>query len=596
MFRGEGEDVHQNEARLNPAVNDEYNSYRAITDVPEIDWDFIIVGGGTAGSVLANRLSENPSFNVLVIEAGPTNEGVIDSIVPGLQAGTAHSQVDWNFTTTPQKGLNGRSITYQRGHVLGGSSSVNAMFYTRGCSSDFDRYARVSGDPGWGWEKLQQYVRKSERFENPADNHDTSGQFDPGVHSFTGRVGVTLPGLLHPPVDSATLHAGTELGGDFRFNLDMNSGRPLGLGWLQSTIGHDGTRSSAATSYLDADTMARKNLHIVTDTRVTRVLQSKGSPSEGLIIRSVEIRPQGTENNVVLTAKKEVILSAGSIMTPHILLHSGIGGRGDLKALGIPVLLHNPSVGQNLSDHPFFTATFGLVPNSIDLGPWSNIDPALQTQAIELWKNNRTGPDVALLASDHVAWLRLPDNSPLFKQFSDPSSGPDAPHIEMVLGGSVGEYTIGVNIVSPASRGSLRIQSSNPFDAPLIDLGIFNSDFDLFTAREAVKRTMGFAKAPVWRNIITDILAPFSGTMSDAEIEAVLRNMTKTALHGISTAAMSPRNATWGVVDPDLLVKGVSGLRIVDASIMPYVPAAHTQTPVYMIAERAADLIKEAWK
>ncbi|KAF9447690.1 GMC oxidoreductase [Macrolepiota fuliginosa MF-IS2] len=569
----------------------------SIDDIPSINWDFIIVGGGTAGSVLANRLTENPKFNVLVIEAGPTNEGATDSIVPGLEFGTARSRFDWNFTTTPQKGLGGRSFNYQRGHMLGGSSSVNAMFYTRGTISDFDRFASVTQDDGWSWNSIQPYISRSEKFQAPADNHDTQGEFDPAVHNFTGKVAVTLPGLLHPPVDSATLQASKELGGEFAFNLDMNSGTPLGLGWLQSTIGHDGTRSSAATSYLDAQTQTRQNLHIVTDTRVTRVLKTSDNQAKGLTIRTVEIRSPDSSATTLLTASKEVILSAGSILTPHILLHSGIGDQNDLKALGIPTLLHNPSVGQNITDHPFFGTSFNIVPNSIDLGPWANLslDPTLQAEALNLWNTNRTGPYVALLGSDHVAWVRLPDDSPIFEQFPDPSAGPHSAHIEMVPGGAAGSYSIGINIVSPASRGSLKIQSNNPFDDPLIDLGIFNSDVDLFTAREGVKAAMRFVKAPVWEGIIAGIQAPFSDTMTDAEIEGVLRNMTMSALHSVSTAAMSPKNASWGVVDPDLLVKGISGLRIVDASIMPYVPCAHTQTPVYIIAERASDLIKAAW-
>ncbi|KAF9447313.1 GMC oxidoreductase [Macrolepiota fuliginosa MF-IS2] len=200
-------------------------TYGTIQAVPDIKWDFIIVGGGTAGSVLASRLTENPNFNVLVIEAGPTNEGVAESIIPGLAPRAALSRYDWNFTTVPQQGLNGRSITLQRGHLLGGSSSVNGMFYTRGPASDYDRLASVTGDAGWSWENIQSYLEKA----SITDNHDVKGEFDPTVHSTKGKVAVTPPNDLNPAVDAATLQAGNELGGDFQFNLDMNSGKPLGL-------------------------------------------------------------------------------------------------------------------------------------------------------------------------------------------------------------------------------------------------------------------------------------------------------------------------------------------------------------------------------
>ncbi|KAF5351054.1 hypothetical protein D9756_008218 [Leucocoprinus leucothites] len=589
-------------------------TWNSISDVPKSKWDFIIVGGGTAGSVLAGRLTENPKFNVLVIEAGPNNEGVMESIIPGLQARLPHSRYDWNYTTVPIKGLNNRPVDYPRGHLLGGSSAINGMVYTRGAASDYDRWAKVTGDPGWSWHKLQPYLDKQEKFELPADNHSIAGMINPAVHSATGAVPVSIPGFPHPNVDVVTMGVTEELGGEFRYNLDWNSGHPLGVGWLQATIGHDGTRSTAATSYLTPHVRARKNLHIVTDTRVTRVLPTKGT--RGLEIRTVEIGSPDSADRVLLTASKEVILAAGAIGSPQILLNSGIGDQEDLKALDIPVVLHNPSVGRNLTDHTIFGVSFGLKPDAIDGGPWANLffDPALQAQALELWQKNRTGPYVALVPVDHIGWVRVPDNSPVFNQYEDTSSGPNAAHIEMVLGVSASilssfasrkltlekaigsSYSTGLSMISPASRGSLTLQSNNPFDDPLIDPNFFDSEFDVLVVREGIKAAMRFAEAPIMKNITTGILGPLANITSDDEMDAVIRNGAGSAWHPVGTTSMSPKHANWGVVDPDLLVKKVSGLRIVDASIMPYIPCAHTQTPVYLIAERAADLVKAAWR
>ncbi|KXN84480.1 Choline dehydrogenase, mitochondrial [Leucoagaricus sp. SymC.cos] len=571
-------------------------TYSSINDVPKHHWDFIIVGGGTAGSVLAGRLTEDPRFNVLVIEAGPNNEKVLDSLVPGLQGRLPHSPYDWNFTTVPVKGLNGRSVDYPRGHLLGGSSAINGMVYTRGAASDYDRWAKVTGDPGWGWNRLQPYLKKQEKFEQPSDNHSIAGEFDPAVHSLTGTLPVSIPGFPHPSSDAVTLKVTEQLGGEFKFNLDWNSGHPLGIGWLQATIGHDGTRSTAATAYLNTHVRARKNLHVVTDTRVTRVLPTTGA--KGLNIRTVEVRSSASSGPVLLTASKEVILSAGAVGTPHILLNSGIGDQEDLKILNISVVLHNPSVGRNLSDHTVFGISFGLEPNAIDEGPWANlfIDPELQAQALELWQTNRTGPYVALVPVDHIGFVRVPKDSPIFDQFEDTSSGPDAVHIEMVLGAIAGSYNAGISMISPASRGTLKLQSNNPFDDPLIDPNFYDSEVDILIAREGVKAVFRYAEAPAMKNITTGVLGPLANITSEEDIDNIVRDGSMSAWHPIGTASTSPIHADWGVVDPDLLVKKVSGLRIIDASIMPYVPCAHTQTAVYLIAERASDLVKEAWK
>ncbi|KAF4610035.1 hypothetical protein D9613_010642 [Agrocybe pediades] len=567
--------------------------YRRSEGLPDVTFDFIIVGGGTAGSVLANRLTEIPQFQVLVIEAGPDNEGVFDLMVPGFVFNIANSAFDWNFTTTPQKGLNDRIITFERGHGLGGSSSVNGMIYTRGSSSDYDRFARVTAEPTWSWDALQPYVRKHESFTPPVDGHNTANEFDPRVHGTNGPILTTLPALLNPSIDSRMLATANQLKGDFVFNLDMNSGTPLGTGWQQATAGH-GERSSAATGYLSAAVRARPNLHILLETRVTRILKSSGP---GTAFRTVEFTSGAGPSSprTTLTAAKEVILSAGSIMTPHILLHSGIGDKQTVSKLGIDSVLDLPSVGMNLTEHPFFAVTFDLNITD-DTDPWGEvfIDPTVTNEAIALWNATQGGPLATIGRLDQIVWARVPpstfnDNVP------DPSSGSNSAHYEMGISGTATSLISGSSIVSPASRGTVSINSSNPFDPPLIDPGLFTNELDLTMARESIRALFRFVAAPAWKDVLIGPTAPLVNNPTDEFLNDFLRNTSFANLHPTGTAMMSPANAQWGVVNPDLLLKKASGLRIIDASVYPFVPCAHTQASVYIISERAADVVKAAW-
>ncbi|KAJ7878659.1 aryl alcohol oxidase [Mycena leptocephala] len=294
----------------------------------KLKFDFIIVGGGTAGSVIANRLSENPNYSILVLEAGGSNADVLNVMVPFFcPRATPNTPQDWNYTTTPQVALNNVFIAYTRGFGLGGSSSVNYMVYARGSKEDYDRWAKVTRDDGWSWDNLVQYMRKNERFSPPADHHNTTGQFNPAVHGFRG-------------INS------------YPFNLDTNSGYPLGIGWVQATI-KNGARSSSATSYLTPQFATRHNLHVLLHARVTRVL-----PTTSSTFRTVEFVQDLNGKRFTLTAGRELILSAGSIGTPNILLHSGIGNSSTLTSLGIKSLHNLPSVGQNFSDHPLTFLSF----------------------------------------------------------------------------------------------------------------------------------------------------------------------------------------------------------------------------------------------
>ncbi|KAJ7045892.1 aryl-alcohol oxidase-like protein [Mycena alexandri] len=563
-----------------------------------LTFDFIIVGGGTAGNVLGNRLSENKEHSIVVIEAGGSNADVLNIIVPFYAPrATPHTAQDWNYTTIPQAGLNDRSLPYPRGFVLGGSSSVNSMAYTRGSKDDYDRFARVSGDDGWSWQNLVQYMRRNERFHPPPAN--SPERFDPAVHSLTGINSVSLPKFLRDS-DARVVETTSILSQEFPFNIDMNSGSPLGIGWTQSTI-NNGSRSSSATSYLAPQYITRPNLHVVLNTMVTRVQQSNHSSRTGKpIFQTVEFAPStGGPNRFSLTAKKELILSAGSIGTPHILMLSGIGDSSTLSSIGIKPTHILPSVGRNLIDHPFLRLSW-LV-NSTKTFDNAERNATLAAEEFDEWNSTKTGP-LADSASSQLGWLRLPPNSSVLQNFSDPSAGPLSAHFELLFANGIvgtppptGNYfTISVAVVSPTSRGSVTLNSSDPFAAPMINPNFFESDRDLALMREAVRTAQRFVAAP---NLADYILSPISinATASDAELDSFIRQNTGSEDHPVGTAAMSAVGADYGVVDPDLTVKGVLGLRIVDASIFPFIPAAHTQAACYTVAERAADLIKAAF-
>ncbi|KAJ7187303.1 alcohol oxidase [Mycena filopes] len=555
-------------------------------------FDFIVLGGGTAGNVVANRLSENPNHSVLVLEAGGSNVGVLDIIVPFFfSLATPNTPQDWNFTTTPQVGLNGRSVSYPRGFTLGGSSSVNGMAYTRGSKEDFDRFAQVTGDEGWSWNSLIPYQRKNERFSPPVEHHNTTGQFDPAVHGFDGINTVSLAGYPSP-IDARVIQTTAELE-EFAFNLDMNGGIPLGVGWPQSTI-KDGSRSSSATSYLAPEFIKRPNLHVLLHARVTRLL-----PTGPKTFRGVEFAQDPNGPRYTLTASKEIILSAGSIGTPSILLHSGIGNSSTLSALGIEPLHNLPGVGQNISDHDVLG--LGWLVNSTDTYETAARNATLAAEQLAQWNTTRTGPLVDSPVGQ-IGYLRVPDNSSVFQHTEDSAAGPNSPHLELIFSNGLlfalpptgNFFSITLTVVSPTSRGSITLNSSDPFAAPMINPNHLGTDVDLGIMREAVKMALRFVAAQAWDGYI---IAPVSvnSSMTDAELDAFIRQNTGPGLHLTGSAQMSPTDAAYGVVNPDLRVKGLSGLRIVDLSVAPFIPSAHTQATAYVIGERGADLIKEAW-
>ncbi|KAI8980777.1 aryl-alcohol oxidase-like protein [Trametes punicea] len=564
-------------AALAVSTNVAYGAlYTDASQFPTLHYDFVVIGG------------TNPDFFVLVIEA-----------VPFLAlANLPYSSVTWNYSTTPQASLNNRVLSYPRGRVLGGSTSINLMTYTPGSDDEYNRWAELTGNDYWAWKNLAPFYFKSSRLVPPVDNHSTAGLVDPADHGF-GPVEVSLPGLPSE-LDGRVVNASKASGAEFPFNIDMQSGNSVGVSIVQSTIG-GGIRSSSSRAYLEPH-IHRKNLHVLIQNTVTRLVKS-GSSDGVPIFKQVEFAPSWSAKRKIVTANKEVVLSAGSIGTPQILMLSGIGDATELKPLGIKPVVNLPDVGKNLQDHPIMSNYWVVNSNN-------TFDDVLRNASIfnadlAQWLANKTG----LFSNSFpnaVAFLRIPRNASIFKSVRDPSAGSCSAHFEMIWGDGYGAtvvpqpgtghfVTIYTAVVSPTSVGSVRLASADPFTFPLINPNFFNTSFDQFAMLSAVKAARAFMATRPWRGFVVSRFGPVGTAETDQDIIAAARDAIVTIWHPTSTARMSPKNASWGVVDPQLLVKGVSGLRIVDASVIPIIPAAHTSAPTYILAERAAEFIKRAW-
>ncbi|KAF8651128.1 hypothetical protein AX16_004874 [Volvariella volvacea WC 439] len=539
--------------------------YTDPSQLPNSTYDYIVVGAGTAGNVIAARLTENSNCQVLVLEAGPSDAGILASTVPLLAPSLMQSQYDWNYTIEPQKHLNGRTMALPRGRLLGGTSSMNYMLYTRGAAEDFDKYAEITGDPGWRWDNMEEYRLRNERLVSPADGRDMTGMYDPAVHGTSGALPVSMPGMPLP-LDKKLVNVLDELRDEFPFNQDMN--------------GESGQRVSSATAFLHPN-IDRPNLHVLVNAQVTKLIKT-GSKGGRPVFGAVEFQSDPTAAHVRVNANSEIILSAGAIGSPVILQLSGIGDKKELDLVGIDTIVDLPSVGKNLSDHVGSVAIFRVNEPSYD-GLFRQ--PAAFQEAMVQWQTQRTGPF---------------SNSPINQRFL--TLHLDLMHYEILFfnlfyfpGVPLPEgnfMTVGLALISPASRGTVKLASRDPWVAPLIDPNFLSREFDRAVIREGFKSIYKITNASAWGDFIQ---GPWEGSTVSADndkVDEYFRSISSSVFHPVGSAAMSPKAANWGVLDPDLRVKGVEGVRVVDASIMPFISSGHTQAPVYILAERAADIIK----
>jgi choline dehydrogenase len=529
--------------------------------------DFIIVGAGSAGSVLAERLSADGRFKVLVIEAGGTDLRFFVQMPLGYGKLFYDPAVNWGYRTEPDPGLAGQSDYWPRGRVLGGSSSINAMVYIRGHRADYEEWASL-GNTGWGWDDVLSAFRAME--DNEAGEDTWRGQGGPLFVSANTRD-------LHPLV--APFVAACEATG-LRRNPDFNGAEQEGAGHYQLTV-KNGRRNSAARAFL-RPAMKRTNVRVLTRTMVTRVVIENGRAT------GVEVVQGGARR--VIRARAEVILAGGAVNSPQLLQLSGIGPGALLRQHGIAVVQDNPNVGDHLNDHQGLNYTWRMkVPTLNDtLRPWwGKLRVGMQ------YLLTRTGP-LSLSINHGGGFFRTrPDlprpNMQLYMQaFSTlipregerPILNPD-PFSGMSLG---------LSNCRPTSRGHIRIRSADPMVSPVITANAYSTNHDVQEMLEAVKYLRLLAEQKPLADLIDEELRPGPECRTDDEMIADFRARSGTVYHPSCTARMGP-DATAAVVDPRLRVHGVAGLRVCDASAFPTLVAGNTNAPAMMMGWRGAEII-----
>ncbi|WP_426076319.1 GMC family oxidoreductase [Janthinobacterium sp. PSPC3-1] len=533
-------------------------------------YDYVIVGGGSAGCVLANRLSADPSVTVLLLEAGGSDRHPFFAMPAGF-AKMTKGIGSWGWHTVPQQHLNNRVLRYTQAKVIGGGSSINAQLYTRGVPADYDEWESRAGATGWSYRDVLPYFKRSE------NNQRYANEF----HGYGGPLGVSNP-ISPMPICEAFFQAGQELG--IPFNPDFNGASQGGLGYYQLTQ-LDARRSSAATGFVKP-VLDRPNLTVQMQARTLRVLVDAKRAT------GVEVVLGGSRDVQVVRAAREVIVSSGAIGTPKLLMQSGIGPAEHLESVGVPVRHGLRGVGANLQDHlDLFVIAECTGDHTYDKynrphhAAWAGLQYLLL----------KKGPVASSLFETGGFWYADRDAA-------EPARSPDIQfHLGLGSGIEAGMaklrnagVTLNTAYLRPRSRGTVRLAHADPASAPLIDPNYWSDPHDKAMALKGLRLAREILRAPALRRYVQSEVLPGSRLETDQELFEYACANAKTDHHPVGTCRMGQENDPDSVVTPDLRLIGLQGLRVVDASVMPFVPSCNTNAPTIMVAEKAADMIMQS--
>ena len=522
------------------------------------EYDYIIVGAGSAGCTLANRLGEDKAVRILVVEAGKPDSSFLLKMPAGFASLGEKSPYNWHFQTEPQRHCNNRRMHWPRGKTLGGSSSINAMVYIRGHAWDYDHWRQL-GNEGWSFGDVLPYFKRAQNQERGASElHGTGGPLN-------------VANQISPaPINKAYLDASQQAG--HRLTEDFNGAEQDGVGMYQVTQ-KDGKRCSTAVAYL-RPALARGNVTVLTEATTARVLIEKG--------RAVGVAYRKGGKEVTVRAAREVILSGGAVNSPQVLMLSGIGPADHLKSMGVPVQADVPGVGGNLQDHLDAATLYHCKTRD-------TYDTANPLVSLAKYVLTTKGPGTSCLA-ESGGFLRTRDGlaAPDIQLHFIPAFVIDHGRTRPKGNG----FTLHVCQLRPESRGSIRLKSTDPLAHPAIDANYLAEPRDLDVLVEGTRMAREIFAQAAFAPYRGAEMEPGAQRTSRADVEAWVRNRAETIYHPVGTCKMGPASDASAVVDNQLRVRGVDGLRVIDASVIPTLIGGNTNAPTIMIAERASDLIR----